>query len=156
MNTKPSDLETFIRFSSEITGFTDFQLQGTGMADLYYSTVTSVVGASVMEELLAAFDGIKEEGDGLERALRTAILGDEKLGPVARNIIKLWYIGTWYQLPASWREQFGVSESDRDFIPSPNAYVEGLLWPAIGAHPPGAKAPGYGTWTEAPVIPEVS
>jgi len=31
--------------------------------------------------------------------------------------------------------------------------VEGLLWTAIGAHPAGAKAPGYGSWAEQPRIP---
>ncbi|MES2570213.1 MAG: hypothetical protein V4710_09195, partial [Verrucomicrobiota bacterium] len=89
----------------------------------------------------------------LEKGMRGAILSDEKLGPIARNLIKLWYIGTWYQLPAAWRERHGMIAEDRTFIPSPSSYVEGLLWPAIGAHPPGAKAPGYGSWTTAPEIP---
>lgn len=156
MNIQPSDLKTFICFSTLVTGFSDFQLKGTGMTELYYKTVTSVVGETVMSELLEAFDNIASDESSLEKQLRVKILSDEKLGPVARNIIKLWYIGTWYQLPAAWRQRFGANEADRDFIPDPNAYVEGLLWPAIGAHPPGAKAPGYGTWTEAPVIPTAS
>ena len=32
------------------------------------------------------------------------------------------------------------------------SYQEGLLWPAIGANPPGAKAPGYGSWAQPPRI----
>lgn len=87
------------------------------------------------------------------KSFRSKILSDDKLGPVTRSTIKLWFIGTWYQLPMSWRERYGMSELDKTFIPSPTAYIEGLLWPSIGAHPPGAKAPGYGTWTGAPDIP---
>jgi hypothetical protein len=34
-----------------------------------------------------------------------------------------------------------------------SAYTEGLLWVAIGANPPGAKAPGYGSWARPPQIP---
>ena len=32
------------------------------------------------------------------------------------------------------------------------SYQEGLLWRAIGANPPGAKAPGYGSWAKPPRI----
>lgn len=151
----PSDLKTFLEFSTVVTGYQEFELRGAGVAELYYTTVASIVGEAVVFELLEAFRALPSDPDALDKALRATILSDEKLGPVARNIIKLWFIGTWYQLPSNWRAAFGVSELDRDFIPAPNAYVEGLLWPTIGAHPPGAKAPGYGTWTEAPVIPEV-
>ena len=61
-------------------------------------------------------------------------------------------MATWYQLPQSWRETFGVKESDRTFVVSPQAYPEGLLWPAIGVNPPAAKAPGYGTWSNPPLV----
>jgi hypothetical protein len=148
-----SELQDFLELSVVLTDFTEFQLRGTGQAELYYTTAVSIVGPAVFSELLAAFAKQERAPERLERGMRTEILSDEKLGPLARNIIKLWYIGTWYQLPGSWHERFGRAGEDRTFIPAPSAYVEGLLWSAIGAHPPGAKAPGYGTWTEAPVIP---
>jgi hypothetical protein len=151
------ELQDFLKLSVVLTDFSEFQLRGTGQAELYYSTAVAIVGQNVFSELLQAFGTVERatEGDceSLEQGLRSTILSDEKLGPLARNIIKLWYIGTWYQLPRTWHERFGRAGDDRTFIPSPSSYVEGLLWPAIGAHPPGAKAPGYGTWTEAPIIP---
>ncbi len=155
----PMRLQEFLKLSSVLTDFSEFQLRGTGQADLYYTTTTEIVGEGVMGELLEAFGKVQREAQGGDRTLfdekmRVFILSDEKLGPIARNLIKLWYVGTWYQLPTSWSERFGVAGKDRTFIPSPQSYVEGLLWTAIGAHPPGAKAPGYGTWTEAPLIPE--
>lgn len=147
--------DKFLAFSAEITAFTTFELLGTGMADDYLAAVIDVVGEATVEELLRAWDRVRESGAVTEENLRREIFGDEKLGPIARNIIKLWYIGTWYQLPYAWTQSFGAREKDVTFVVSPAAYVEGLLWPAIGSHPPGAKAPGYGSWANAPVIPDI-
>lgn len=156
-NIDPIEFEDFLQLSAVLTDFTEFQLLGTGQAELYYATMTGIAGKCVVTELFQEFRRVESEAKGdpsaLETGLRTAILSDEKLGPVARNLIKLWYIGTWYQLPGAWHERFGLAGDDKTFIPSPSSYVEGLLWTAIGAHPPGAKAPGYGTWTGPPVIP---
>jgi len=118
-----------------------------------------VLGEAAVRELAQAFRRIQHETGGdasaLEDHLRAEIFSHAKLGPIARNIIKLWYVGSWYQLPFEWREAFGVREKDTTFVVSPAAYPEGLLWPAIGANPSGAKAPGYGTWSEPPVIGEL-
>lgn len=151
------EIEDFLRLSAVLTDFSEFHLLGTGQAELYYSTAVGSAGKCVISEFLKVFRQVESDAGGdsgkLDKGLRSAILSDEKLGPVARNLIKLWYIGTWYQLPGAWHERFGLAGDDKTFIPSPSSYVEGLLWTAIGAHPPGAKAPGYGTWTEPPVIP---
>ena len=116
-------------------------MQGTGQADLYFDTIWGVIGGQMFGELLQAF----QEPEDVEK-----ILASPKLGPIARNIIKLWYIATWEQLPVVWRQKFGATLSDSTFIPSPYAYTEGLLWPAIGINPPAAKAPGYDTWSKPP------
>ena len=154
----PMRFQEFLKLSSVLTDFSEFQLRGTGQAELYYKTTSGIVGEGVLGELLDAFGRVQSETQDdptrFDEKMRVLILSDEKLGPITRNLIKLWYIGTWYQLPGSWCERFGVAGKDRTFIPSSQSYVEGLLWTAIGAHPPGAKAPGYGTWTEAPAIPE--
>jgi len=148
----------FLALSSVLTGFTPFRLQGTGQAQLYFATLTTVVGEATVGELLRAHAGVAAQAGAdaaaLEQLMRRDILSHEKLGPIARNLIKLWFVGTWYQLPAEWRDAFGAPERDGTFVPSPNAYVEGLLWPTIGANPTGAKGPGYGTWAEPPRIPQ--
>jgi hypothetical protein len=147
--------DRFLALSAEITAFTTFDLLGTGMADAYLAAVIDVVGEATVEQLLDTWERVRRSGPDLEENLRREIFGDEKLGPIARNIIKLWYIGTWYQLPYAWTQTFGALEKDVTFVVSPDAYVEGLLWPAIGSHPPGAKAPGYGSWATPPVIPAI-
>jgi hypothetical protein len=147
-------LQRFLAFSAEVTGFTNFDLVGTGQAEPYLSTVIEVVGEAFVDDLLDAYDEVSEQAKDdpalIDNLLRKEIFSDEKLGPVARNVIKLWYVGIWYQVPRDWMEEFGAWEANDMFMVSASAYTEGLLWPAIGANPPGAKGPGYGSWAAPP------
>ncbi len=148
--------DDFLDFSTVVTGYSRFRLMGTGQAQLYFSTVTDVVGEATVTGLLAAFARVRKGAGAdeakLESLLRAEVLSDEKLGPVARNIIKLWFVGTWYQLPAEWRDAFGAHLKDVTFVPSPASYTEGLLWPTVDANPSGTKGPGFGTWALPPRI----
>jgi hypothetical protein len=146
--------EAFVAFSAEVTAFTPVEIRGTGMAERYLATVDGVVGQTITDTLLDVYGQISTEAaEERKYKLRQTVFGCEQLGPVARSIVKLWYIGTWYALPAAWQERFGPA-GDGTFVPTPDAYVEGLLWPAIGAHPPGAKAQGFGSWRLPPRIPD--
>lgn len=150
-------LAQFVALSTELTAFTAFELHGTGQAPAYLSTVDEVVGEQLVDDLVALYTQIRDEApeaDAFARRLRADVLSDERLGPVARNIIKLWYVGIWYELPRAWREAFGARENGASFTVSATSYTEGLLWPAIGASPPGAKPPGYGSWADPPRIPQ--
>jgi hypothetical protein len=148
-------LDEFVDVSSELCGLSPFTLRGTGFAEGYYRTVVDIVGQDVMDRLLAGFAHLPvNDTAAREEALRVTILADAELGPVARNIIKLWYVSTWFELPAAWKETFGAFGSDRTYIPFTYAYPESLLFPAIGSHPAGAKPQGYGSWTEPPQILE--
>ncbi len=151
--TQPLNSDRFIALSATLTDFPEFHLRGTGQAELYLQTATSMAGEANLLALLAAFDGVAATS-GVERArsLRHNILSDDRLGPLARNVLKLWYVGTWYQMPRDWRERFGGSSEDRDHVPSPQSYKEGLLWPAVGANPSGAKPFGYGMWARPPRV----
>lgn len=147
-------LGAFLELSAVLTGFTTFRLRGTGQAEAYLATLHEVVGEATVTALLAAWRSVAVEAE-VDRALRLDILSDERLGPVARNLIKLWYVGTWNALPADWREAYAATDRDRTFVVSPEAYTEGLLWPAIGANPSGAKPLGYGMWATPPRIEAV-
>ncbi len=96
-------LERFTAFSAAVTGFTAFDVRGTGLAESYLSTVTEILGDELVDELLAAWDRSEAAAQGdaakLENVLRREIFSDEKLGPIARNMVKLWYVGIWYELP---------------------------------------------------------
>lgn len=153
--------KTFISLSSALTDFNPYTLQGTGQVDDYLRNLVSLVGESAVESLFSEFSRIvnslisfsgNEKEKELYKQLNISIMGDAYLGPIARNIIKLWYTGTWYQLPSSWRKQYGSHKDDITFFVSPASYTEGLLWKAIDANPSGAKSPGYGSWEKAPNI----
>ena len=76
-----------------------------------------------------------------DRPLRREVLSDDQLGPIARNIIKLWYVGIWYELPRGGADAFGARERLSPSPFRPPAYTEALLWPAIGANPPAPRRP---------------
>ncbi len=147
----PDRLDRFLALSAELTAFDVVELAGTGESDAYLATVDRIVGTGAVDALLDAHTAISEPpGQARDHQLRHSMLGDEFLGPLARNVIKLWYVGIWYQLPRSWREVNGARDGDVTFTISANAYTQGLLWPAVGANPAGARAPGWASWTEPP------
>ncbi len=144
-------IESFLALSIDLTGFTRFALHGTGLSEDYLHASVHVAGQSIVEELLALHSEIvRSFPDSRDIEIRRQILGDEKLGPIARNVIKMWYIGIWEALPLEWVERYGPTIDNAGFMVSGRAYREGLLWLAIGANPPGAKAPGYGSWALPP------
>ncbi|MCW2539398.1 MAG: hypothetical protein JWN95_1123 [Frankiales bacterium] len=150
-------LEDFLAFSAEATAFTVFELRGTGQSQAYLNTCDGIVGTEVTDCLLDRYDAARSavvaSESTLPELLRRDILSDPQLGPVARNIAKMWFVGVWYELPRAWTEAFGAREGNATFVVSTQSYTEGLLWPAIGANPPGAKAPGFGSWAHPPRIP---
>jgi hypothetical protein len=141
--------EAFLALSQLLTGFGRVQLAGTGQTDSYLCVLDAVLPAGMLDELLCAA-GRLPEGAGREAAVEPAILDDPKLGPVARNVVLLWYRGTWTALPAQWRAAYGTSPLDTDHVVSAAAYQAGLQWVAAGAHPAGALQQGYGAWAAAP------
>ena len=138
----------FLELSSLLTGFGKVQLLGTGVLEEYLRTVEDVLPAGILDDLLAAYDRLPE-GDR-EEAAAPAIFGDPKLGPVARNVIMLWYCGSWTPLPDDWRSVHGTSPLDTHRVVSAASYLAGLQWVVAGAHPVGGRQQGYGAWAVPP------
>jgi len=147
-------LQQFLDLSCALTGFSLHELRGTGQGEIYLATACEMAGDTAVADMLAAFAGctIGEGPDAMDRHLRICILSSDRFGPLARNLIKMWYVGMWHCLSRDWHEAFGGNPADRDLIPSPTSYTEGLLWPAVGANPPGAKPFGYGMWANPPRV----
>ena len=147
-------IQDFLGLSAELTGFRKTDLQGTGMVQVYYDTVTDVVGERICGELWSTWNRIISQYDGepnlVTEEVGRLVLGDKKLGPVARAMTKLWYLGNWDQLPPEWRDEHGASAPDADHVVSGEAYREGLVWTAMGTHPMAAKQPGFGSWGMKP------
>ena len=149
-------LDDFLSLSETLTGFDAFALRGTGQAQAYLDTLTRMVGSEIATDLTSAHasarDRAGDDAAAFSSAMRANILSDPRLGPVARNLIKMWYVGTWYEMPRAWRDTYGTAEGSESFVVSPQAYTEGLLWPAVGANPSGAKPFGYGMWAMPPRV----
>ena len=151
------DLAGFVALSADLTGHGGHRLRGTGLAPVYAALLAERSGAETAAALLAAHAAARtsasDSAAALERALRLTILSDPRLGPPARSLLKLWYVGVWQALPPGWHEAWGGAQDDADCVPRPSSYTEGLLWPTVGGNPAGAKPFGYGMWARPPRIP---
>ena len=147
--------ELFRSLSVTLTGFSDAELSGTAMAQTYFTLIPSIVGEEKFGRLLAIWRDtyIRGEGDEplLEKLVKEQIFEEPDLGPIARNVVTLWYLGMWNQMPAAWRNKHGAWANDVTFVVSPQSYTEGLVWKAIHTHPPAAKQPGHGSWALPPM-----
>lgn len=150
--TPSTTLDSFADLSAALTGFDAAHLIGTGNAERFWTLLVSRAGDDNTAALLRTWADRVMPADDRERAMRVHVLSDDRLGPMARNLIRLWYVGTWRQMPADWRSAFAPGLADGTVIPAPQAYTEGLLWPAIGANPPGAKPFGYAMWAKPPRV----
>lgn len=151
---KETSLELFVSFSRTLTGFSAPELWGTGLARDYYTLIPSIIGGEIFGALLSRWRDTYIRGAGddpfLDELVTTQIFEDATFGPLARNIAALWYLGTWTQLPAEWRNVHGAFANDVNFVVSSKSYIEGLVWKAIHSHPKAAKQPGYGSWALPP------
>lgn len=141
--------ERFVELSVELTGFTEAELAVTGMARAYFHDLALVVGEPLVITFLSGTTSLK------------GLLGHLVFGPIALNVIRMWYLGEWKRLSDDWRQHlkecsereqagYDIFKRDVDRVISAEAYREGLVWSAIGTHPVGAKQPGFATWGAPP------
>ncbi len=152
----PDTLELFMDLSVVLTGFDLTDLQATAMGPVYLQQLLQNAGSVAPGVLLGAFAELRsacqERDQHFLDAFAQRIM--QPFSALARNIVSLWYLGRWNQLPREWRDTHGALASDQDQIVSPEAYVAGLVWATLDSHPRGAKAPGFGTWATQPDVPE--
>jgi hypothetical protein len=133
--------EAFYALSSELTGFSRVELEGTGVGDVYFEQVREKIGPETLATLLRAWRDIERsspEGQR-EREIADKIFDEPELRAAAQRIVMLWYTGSWYYVPP-----FDTQ------VVSSETYIEGLMWKAIKSHPMAAKAQGYGAWALPP------
>lgn len=142
---------SFVALSAALTGFRGVELWGTAQVDAYLAELIATVGEDVVARLLAAGDAALKSSDPKQEL--AALLADPETGPVAKNVIVLWYTGAWRPLPNEWRNTYGASTLDVARVISPASYRSGLVWKAIGAHPKGANGMGFASWAAPPTVP---
>ena len=78
--------------------------------------------------------------------------GNDDIKFLARSIILLWYLGSWYE-PKDLQKQATAAKPDRinsSEVLSPKAYSQGLVWQIAGAHPMGYSNLQFGYWSRDP------
>jgi hypothetical protein len=151
------DREVFLTLSSALTGFSPIELQGTGNPEPLLDFLWKIIGPEICTELLTVAAAALANSDESERdqAIHTTLWTSPKLGPIVQALVRLWYTGKWNPLPAQWQETYRWDHPDPNagaITVSPQAYVESLVFAAIGAHPPGAKPTGHGSWAFPPIV----
>ncbi|MEU2281929.1 hypothetical protein ABZ614_08355 [Streptomyces sp. NPDC013178] len=151
----PTPQQIFTDLSVALTGFDRAELAGTGLIGTYYDTLLRIVGEREAGQLLrAAAEALEtDRRHGGREALEAELIDSPRFGPVVVSLIKLWYLGSWYPLSGRHRDVNGSTADDVEHVVSARGYREGLVWAAAGAHPMGAKPPGFGSWAEPPYLP---
>lgn len=154
-----SERDTFLNFCAEITGYSSIELEGTGLVDQFHSLLEWFVGRTVAEQFYQAAEAVLREQSSPERTkmINTLIVTSPLLWPITSNLVELWYLGIWNHLPAEWYAlanlpiptQYNIQVP---YQPSAQAYIEQLSYRTAGAHTPGAKPTGFGSWGIPPVF----
>ena len=140
-------LLVFEEMSAILTGFPLVDIQGTGMSKTYLEFLEKRASEVPFNELMTAFEDAKADASDLSINAQKVIgpvIEDNALNPLVKNIIMMWYTGQW---------NYGADDT---FVISSNAYIESFSFVAAGAHPQGAKQPGFATWHFPPnTFPDV-
>jgi len=143
------DLALFLDLSAHLTGFDVVELQGTGMAETYLNAAAMGIPKEWRAFLDRAAMVLREGGGDAARThalIARELFPKALFGGLAQNITFMWYSGQWAPtVDASGADLATVTNI------SAQAYVQGLMWTAAHAHPPGAKQPGFASWAQLPV-----
>jgi hypothetical protein len=153
----------FLSLSSELTGYSTLELEGTGLADQYFSIVCKDIGGDVPKTLFSTATEVLElDGYARAKAMHDKIISSDLLWPICQSIVFLWYQGVWNRMTPAWYQAIELDAPPSSpikkvapggsFVPSAAAYTEQLSYKAAGAHPPGAHPTGFGSWGLLPVF----
>jgi hypothetical protein len=150
MTNATTGLDRFVALSVALTGVDASQLKPDidpiQIADQYYQLLHDSVrvGTHVSQTIDSLLETNEQRAGttGPDHAVEF-ILADKNFGPIARSILKLWLLGTWYD-PEN-------PDNPRDpFVVSAQAYKESLVWKVMQSHPMGYSMFSFGYWAKEP------
>lgn len=127
----------FLTISSHLTGYSEMALQSTGQSDQYYSHILKSIESITFLEFLRISKKIIDISDNkkeLKINIMKELMSNNDMKVITKKIITLWYMGYW----------------NGDYLSS-LSYIEGLVWKTMKSHPPGAKQPGFKSWSIPPL-----
>ena len=129
--------DVFMSISDALTGFSIDTLQSTGLSEAYYTYILGSVEAATFVAFLDISKSILESSfseDQLNNSIAEKLIAAPDMKDISGKVITLWYLGSW----------------DGVYVSS-TSYTEGLVWQVMKSHPPGAKQPGFKSWSVKPV-----
>lgn len=144
-----NNFNSFINLSAALTGFQASKLSNPfdtqKVAEVYFEVVSDPknVDQATFSKLLATFNQIAQQyptQPSQNEQITAQILNSSVLGPLAKNINRMWYLGVWYT----------DDKQQNGFVVSQLAYINGLVWEVMEAHPMGYSQENFGYWETAP------
>lgn len=141
----------FLEASECLTGFKRVELLATGMASAYEAELRKTYGEDVVSQLLREVLAVIKEAGGdeekLEELMLARVFNDATvLCAPAKNLAQMWYLGTFID----YTDQTPIVIFKRTTVVSAEAYQQSLVLTDNGAHPAGARHPGFGSWALGP------
>lgn len=139
--------QNFVGLSALLTGYLPSQLapaiDPVGLALDYFGTMQRKADSQSFLQTLSTFQNIAENFPPEEQAaeVEQQILNDEAMGNIARRILRLWFLSTWYT-----DEPPGFDGE----VVSMDAYTLGKAWDTFQAHPMGYSELAFGYWAAPP------
>ncbi len=136
------NLDDFVALSEALTGVQglDRDLASDYMARCL---ANPDVGGG-LPPLLTTFRDMVAKGGDRDAAIKSRIMDDAKLGPVAQQVIFLWYVSAFFAKdpadPVKGTWQYGP----------PQHYPRGLMWSVIHSHAPMTPGGGVDYWVDPP------
>lgn len=122
--------------------------------DKYFQFINAADKTSSFAKLLQIAKDHRQSAAGIITAVNAS---DDNAIFLARSIVLLWYLGSWYK-PDDLKRN--ANSGQRAFIPSEvvsaRAYTLGLLWQIAQAHPMGYSNLQFGYWSRDPNDPNDS
>jgi hypothetical protein len=155
---------TFLDLSSELTGYSPIELEGTGLVDPYLKLVCTDIGKGFPDIFFDTAERVLTlKGEARANAVQVEFAASLLLWPVCVSLVVLWYQGQWTRMTDEWYQSVaGIKPppsspvadipTGKTFVPFAAAYTEQLSYRAAGAHPPGAHPTGFGGWGLVPVF----
>jgi hypothetical protein len=138
----------FANMSAVLTGFTTDVVNPLfdplQLVPTYLATADAKAGAALVDALTQQFLSLTA-GGATKQQIADTMLDTGNTAPgnqalLARAIVKMWYLGSWYSSPTD----------NNPTVVSQNAYIGGLAWKAMQAHPMGFSDFTFGYWVTPP------
>ena len=150
-DTPATRVAKFAAMSAALTGFKpDFiapKLDPNQLNAHLLHHADELAGATSVDQLLEQFTALQAQGQTSQQIADVMLgISPSSSAPavlLARSIVKLWYLGSWY--PPD-----GSTSAFNGNVVSSQAYTSGLAWRVMQTHAMGDSPFKFGYWTSAP------